>query len=186
MIELDLEYELEPSLDDDWIRNFEKVDELYKDYYKEDVYYANLKIIYINRSNEIEKIIQDNFLMSKQNCITREEVLQILKRYSLEDERKYSLLSILRYNILLNNDEIKSYLIENNEDSDFLKVIKHIDTIYFEKTIHMFQDLNEIILLFYEKSKELKEVDPSKSTKRIYLGRSLSSKRKTIKKRYKD
>ena len=37
-------------------------------------------------------------------------------------------------------------------------VVKNIDAISFEKTIHMFQDLNDLILIFYEKSKELKEL----------------------------
>jgi hypothetical protein len=187
-----MDYELEQqntSLDDEWIQNFEKVDELYKDFYKDDVYFTNLKIVYVNRSNEIEKIIQDNFLMSEPNCITREEILQILKRYALEDDRKYSLLSIVRYNIVLEPNEIKHYLLEKDDfdkDADFLQVINHIDSIYFEKTINMFQDLNEIVLLFYEKSGDLKQVDPNKCTKKIYFYKSLSSKKRTIKKRYKD
>ena len=66
------------NLDDDWIRNFDKIDELYKDFYKDNVYFVDLKVVYINRSNEIEKIKQAPFLMTKPNCITREEILEIL------------------------------------------------------------------------------------------------------------
>ena len=29
------------KLDDDWINNFEKTDELYQDFYKDDLYYIN-------------------------------------------------------------------------------------------------------------------------------------------------
>jgi hypothetical protein len=54
-------------LDDDWIHNFDKTDELYKDFYKDDVYFSDLKVIYINRSNEIEKINQASLLLSKPN-----------------------------------------------------------------------------------------------------------------------
>lgn len=175
------------KLDDEWIHNFDKIDELYKDFYKDDVYFVDLKAVYINRSNEIEKIKQAPFLMSKPNCITREEILEILKGSAMEDNRKYSLLSILRYNILLEPDEIKEYLLDTSgDDNNYLNIIKNIDTIYFEKTINMFQDLNDIILLFYEKSEELKKVNPNTCTKRVYLGDSLTSKKKTIKKRYKD
>jgi len=171
-------------LDDDWIHNFDKTDELYKDFYKDNVYFSDLKVVYVNRSNEIEKINQAPFLMSKPNCITREEILEILKRTAMEDNRKYSLLSILKYNILLEPYEIKNFLLNSSEDtSNYLSVIKNIDTIYFQKTINMFQDLNEIILIFYEKSQELKKVDHNTCTKRVYIG---SSKKKTIKKRYKD
>ena len=174
-------------LDDEWINNFDKIDELYKDFYKDDVYFVDLNIVYVNRSNEIEKIKQAPFLMSRPNCIKREEILEILKNSSLEDNRKYSLLSILRYNILLEPDEIKEYLLNSNADNtNYLSNIKNIDTIYFEKTINMFQDLNEIILIFYEKSEQLKKINPNTCTKRVYIGDSLSSKKKTIKKRYKD
>ena len=169
----------ENILDDEWIQQFDKVDELDKDFYKDDVYYINIKVVYISRQNEIEKIKEFPFLMSKPNCIYREEILEILKKSSLEDERKYSLLSILKYNILLEPDEVKQYLY-NSFERNYLNVIKNIDTIYFEKTINMFQDLNNIILIFYEKSNEIKYIDPNNCTKRIYI-KSLSSKKKTIK-----
>jgi len=174
-------------LNDDWINKFDKVDELYKDFYKDDVYYVDLKIVYVNRSNEIEKIKKTPFLMSSPNCISREEMLGILKKSAMEDNRKYSLLSILRYNILLEPYEIKNYLLDscNDNDTNYLNIIKNIDTIYFGKTITMFQDLNDLILIFYEKSEELKKVDPNTCTKRIYLN-SLNGNKKTIKKRYKD
>ena len=171
-------------LDDEWIQKFDKTDELYKDFYKDNIYYVDFKIVYVNRSNEIEKIKQVPFLMSKPNCITREEILQILKKSSLEDNRKYSLLSILRYNILLEPDDIKQYLLDSSTraSTDYLTIVKNIDAIYFAKTINMFQDLNDIILIFYEKSGELKQIDPNTCTRRIIL----HNKKKTIKKRYKD
>ena len=54
----------------------------------------------------------------------------------------------------------------------------------------MFHDLNDLILIFFEKSKELKEVNPNTCTKKIYLVKKTidKSKRhdKTIKKRYKE
>jgi hypothetical protein len=174
------------ELNDEWINNFDKTDKLYEDFYKDDLYYVNLKILYIARNNEIEKIEQESFLMSKPNYISREEILELLKRSSIKDNRRYSLLSILRYNILLDADDIKNYLIKSADiDSNFLTTIKNIDAITFDKTINMFHDLNDIILIFYEKSNELKKVDPNRCTKKVYL-QSFASRKKTIKKRYKD
>jgi hypothetical protein len=178
------ESDMVTELNDDWLHCFDKVDELYKDFYKDNVYYVDIKILYVNRQNEIEKIKGSPFLMSRPNCICREEMLEILKKCSLEDNRKYSILSILRYNILLEPDEVKQYL-HTPSDRNYLNIIKNIDAVYFEKTISMFQDLNDIILIFYEKSNELKETDPNNCTKRIYFN-SLNCKKKTIKKRYKD
>jgi hypothetical protein len=94
-------------------------------------------------------------------------------------------LSILKYNITLDAEDIKNFVLEPNEERTYLKVIKNIDAIPLEKTINMLHDLNDVIFIFYEKSTELKEVNSNTSTKKIYL-RSLSSNKKTIKKQYKD
>jgi len=176
---------MDNELNDDWINNFEKTDKLYQDFYKDDLYYINLMILYINRSNEIEKIKHETFLMSKPNYISREEILQILKNSLTSHNKLYSLLSILKYNITLDTDDIKNFLLYSNEERNFLKVIKNIDAISFDKTICMLQDLNDLIFIFYEKSNELKVINPNTSTRKIICS-SLSSKKKTIKKRYKD
>ena len=76
------------KLDDEWINDFEKTDKFYQDFYKDNLYFVNLKFIYVNRSNEIEKIMMESFLMSSPNYITREEILQILKKSTIVDERK--------------------------------------------------------------------------------------------------
>ena len=178
---MDFEYN---NLDDDWINKFEESDKLYKDFYKEDLYYINLQVIYINRENEIEKLKQEPFLMSRQNYISNNEVIEILKKHSIDNDKRYSLLSILKYNINLEPEEVKSYL-NNGENNNYLSIIKNIDSITFEKSINMFHDLNDLILIFYEKSMELKKPDANNTTKRIYI-RSLSTNKKTIKKRYKD
>jgi hypothetical protein len=176
--------EINEELNDDWINNFDNTDKLYQEFYKDDIYYINLQTIYVNRSNEIDKIKQESYLLSSINYISREEILGILKRNSINDEKRYSLLSLLKYNITLEPDDITNFLKTGN-DYSFLTSIKNIDTIKLEKTINMFHDLNDLILIFYEKSNELKEIDSNNITKKIYL-RSLSTNKKTIKKRYKD
>jgi len=171
------------KLNDEWINNFEKTDKLYQDFYKDDLYYTSLQIVYINRSSEIEKIKQESFLMTKPNFISREEILQILKKNSNDNGRRYTLLTILKYNITLDADDIVGFL-KNNGDNSFLTVVKNIDAISFERTINMLQDLNDLIFIFHEKSDELKKVNPNNVTKRIYL--NTNTRKKTIKKQYKD
>jgi len=178
---MDLENKM---LNDDWINEFENTDKLYKDYYKDDLYYINLRVVYVNRENEIEKLKQESFLMSKPNYITQDEILEMIKKNSIDNDKRYSLLTMLKYNIFLEPDNVKLYL-NNKFDEEYLSVIKNIDTVIFDKTIHMFHDLNDLILIFYEKSSELKKKDPNNTTKKIYL-RSLTGNKKTIKKRYKD
>jgi len=174
------------TLNDDWIKNFDKTDELYQEFYKDDLHYVHLKCIYVNKEGDIEKINQDTFIMNKPNIVSREEVLQILKQTMTHNSINYSLLSILRYNITLDPDDVKYFLLNDdmNTYDKFLTTIQNIDTITFEKTINMFQDLNSLIFVFHEKSKDNQKMSSNNSTKRIYL-RSLHLK-KTLKKRYKD
>jgi hypothetical protein len=171
-------------LDDDWIKKFEDVDEKYKDFYKDDLYYVNLKFIYVNRENEIEKIKYESFLLTRPNYISREEILQILKKSSIEDERKYTLLSLLKYNITMDADDVQKFIINESEERSYLSIIKNIDAVPFDKTISMMHDLNDLILVFYEKSQELKEKCVNNLTKKIYLRHNTN--KKTIKKQYKD
>jgi hypothetical protein len=175
---------MDNKLNDEWINNFEKTDKLYQDFYKDDLYYVNLKFVYVNRENEIEKINQESFLMSNPNYISREEIIQILKNSAIDNNKRYSLLSILKYNITLDADDIKNFLLYSSEERNYLNIVKNIDAISFEKSISMFHDLNDLIFIFYEKTNELKKVDPNNVTKKIYL-RSNTNK-KTIKKQYKE
>jgi hypothetical protein len=177
-----MEFEYD-KLNDDWINNFEKTDKLYQDFYKDDLYYTNLQIVYINRCSEIEKIKQESFLMTTPNFISREQILEILKKNSNDNGRRYTLLTILKYNVTLDVDDVIGFL-KNNDDNTFLSVVKNIDSIKFERTINMLQDLNDLLFIFYEKSTELKKMNPNNVTKKTHS--SLNTKKKTIKKQYKD
>jgi hypothetical protein len=179
------------NLDDEWITEFDKTDKLYKDFYKDDLYYINLTVIYINKENEIHKMKCESILLNTPNQISYEEIFEILKKNSIDNEKKYTLLSILKYNISLEPDEIKVYL-KHNTNNKYLSVIKNIDTIKFDKSINMFHDLNDLILIFYEKSEVIIKKHDSNSnpnsnasTKKVYL-RCLTTHKKTFKNRYKD
>lgn len=182
-----MDTETTTKLDDDWINKFENNDKLYKDFYKDDLYFINIRVVYVNRSDEIEKIKQETFLMSIQNYITRDEILGILKKNSIDNERRYTLLSILKYNISINTEDVQDFLNSSDLETyneNFLTVVKNIDTIKFEQTISMFHDLNDLIFIFYEKSNEIKKKDANNVTKKIILHDN--NHKKTIKKQYKD
>ena len=159
-------------LNNEWIRKFDETDQLYKDFYKDDIYYTNLNIIYLNNDNEIEKIKQESFLLSKCNYITTEEIIKILKENMTDQSKKYSLLSILKYNITLNPENIISYLSPDYSvnSNDFLTSINHIMPITFEKSISMFHDLTDLIIIFYDKS--FKSSYAHNVTKKIVLRRT--------------
>ena len=168
-------------LNNEWIRKFAETDQLYKDFYKDDIYYTNLNIIYVNNDNEIEKIKQESFLLSQCNYITTEEIIKILKENMTDQSKKYSLLSILKYNITLNPENVISYLSHDYSvnSNDFLTSINHIMPITFEKSISMFHDLTDLIIIFYDKSVR---TCPHNVTKKIVLRRN---RKNTHRKQYK-
>jgi hypothetical protein len=165
------------NLDDNWIKNFENNDKLYKDFYKDNVYYINIHFIYVNKSNEIEKISNEQFLLSKPNILLHNELIKILKMYSIIENTRYSLLSILRYNITISPDDVPHFVKINRDkwNTNYMSIIKNIDDIKFDKTINIFQDLNDLIILFYERNIQ-KNIN--NYTKRIQLIKH----KKTIKK----
>lgn len=152
-------------LDNKWMQSFKDEEKVYQEFYKDDVWHINLRFVYVNVNNEVDCIREDIFLMSKSNRILEEELIQILKRSSNLNGQRYSLISILRYNVLLEPSEIKHYLSKMQPDSNYLCVVTHLKDIVFERTISMFQDLNDLIFVFYEKPKE----SNCSTTKRVYI-----------------
>ena len=161
-------------LDENWINEFEKTDKLFQDFYLDDIYYIEIHYIYINVNNNIEKINEEQLLLSKPNYITREEIIGLLKRNIIENKKKYSLLSILKCNVTIKPEEIKNFLKSNNLTdylNNFIEPIKNIDAIKLEKTISMFQDLNDLLFIFYEKDTKNEELNKSTKnmTKKVWL-----------------
>jgi hypothetical protein len=163
-----LDDDCEEKLDDSWINDFEIKDKPYNDFYKDNIFSININIIYIDKDNNIVKVNEENFLMQTPNIISREELLGIIKKNTVIDNNKYSLFSILRYNITLNPEDIDLFLNSSNFEyynKFFLTSLKHIDTIVFDKSIITFQDLNTLFVIFYEKDK----MNIANSTKKIFL-----------------
>jgi hypothetical protein len=161
----------EVELDNTWIKEFENTDKIYQDFYTDDNYYVNIHFIYINKNKEIEKIKEETFLMNTPNMITRDEIIGLLKKNTLNENRNYSLLSLLKFNLNLEPEDIPFFLQVDSkeEDNQFLIPIQHIDTITFQKTIAMFQDLNSLYFIFLERSSE-------DSTTMLNLKKNLSKK----------
>jgi hypothetical protein len=97
------------------------------------------------------------------------------------NEVKYSLLYILKFNINLDPIYLKTF-IRNKEPlvnigNQFIQSIKNIDEIKLDKSISMFHDLNDLLIIFHHKPKlsnsNLNSTDilyhNRKGTKKIYL-----------------
>ena len=141
------------DLDLSWINEFEKIDNEYKIYYTEELSFIRIHSIYVNNNDEIEKVKEEKILLKNPGILQKEELLSIIKHNSFSNEVKYSLLSILKFNINLEPIHLNTFLRNTNPEigAQFLQSIKNLDTIKFEKSITMFHDINEILIIFHQK-----------------------------------
>uniref|UniRef100_A0A6C0KRE0 Uncharacterized protein n=1 Tax=viral metagenome TaxID=1070528 RepID=A0A6C0KRE0_9ZZZZ len=169
------------DLDLSWIHEFEKIDNEYKNYYTEDLQFISIHSIYINKDNSIEKIKEEKIMFKTLGILQKEELLRIIKNNVCSNGIKYSLLSILKFNINIEPENLKTFLRSKNENigNTFLHSIKNIDSIKFDKSISLFHDINDLIIIFHQKNKNL----PS-FTKKIYI-QTISNK-KTKRKLFKE
>lgn len=159
--------------DESWLEELEKKNELYNDFYMEKTDNISLNIIYINKYNNIQYIKKDKYFLN--DCsILKEDLLYLLKRSSIYRNTKYKLLSIIKYNIDLEPENVKDY-ISNSKKYNFFHLCKTIDNIEWKDSITLFKDINSLYLLYYEKTKS------NNSTKKIYINnKSKKKKRKNI------
>jgi hypothetical protein len=167
------------DLDATWINDFEENDKHFEIFYSEDIEYVKMHFIYLDKENNIEKVKEDKLFLKTPNFISRDEILGILKTHSFVDSVKYSIMSILKYNIDLEPLDVKYFLKANLDKLDgqysFLTPIKNIDEITFKKTIAMFHDLNNLYFLFYQKDNSHAQ-NSEKITKKAYIYRTTNKK----------
>ena len=159
--------------------------------------------VYVNNNDKITNVIKEVIVLQNENIVSRVELVDIIKKNSFFLDKRYSVLSILKYNIIgkeIDSDEkeetsdndsasddsvsdiddantITSYISEYDIDfnSSYLTVIKNIEDIHLENTLPSFQDLNEILILFYIKN-NIADINTNKTpsftqTKRVYINR---------------
>jgi hypothetical protein len=167
------------NLDTRWIQEFESVDYNYKQFYNEVVGDIKICSIYVDKNNNIENIKQEILELSRENLITKEEIIKIIKNNSTIQKKRYTLLSLLKYNIDLDASNVVHYLKQRQQQPKtdaYLTLVKNIDDIPLNSTINMMQDLNTIFILFYEKY-----MTNNNTTKKVYINNHTKTKKKQLK-----
>jgi hypothetical protein len=119
----------------------------------------------------------------------------IIKHNCFSNQIKYSLLSILKFNIDIEPVHLSTFLRNKNKNvgSSFLQSVKNIDTIKFDKSISMFHDINELIIIFHQKTNNYgltnsttntSSVLAKQYTKKVFI--NYNSKKKTKRKELKE
>ena len=177
--DIDEETSVDINLDTNWIEDFETTDQNYIPFYNEDVNEIKVTSLYVDKENNIETIKEEMLLLKQENMVTKEELIHMIKKNSFKETKRYTILSLLKYNVDLETTHVKHYLKYPTSHRDFLQVVKNIDNIPLKKTISMFQDLNTLFILFYEKTTPTNGSN-HQTTKKIYI-RNNKTKKKQLK-----
>lgn len=173
--EWEKDLEEDTILDSKWIEDFQSQDKEYEKYYKNDLHHIKLHCIYVNVNNEIERIKKEVVHLRSVNYISREEIIGILKRNSISNNQRYSVLSILKYNIDIEPSGVPFFLMDTSSSSSsntFLTSIKNIDAIPLNQSINMFSNLNNLFIVYNEKvmlSNNNTNTYTYNTTKKIYI-----------------
>ena len=163
-------------LDDTWINNIEKEENLYNRFYKESNDAINIFFVYINNSNEIYHIKKDNINLDN-NVLDKLTLIYLLKKYRIYNNTKHKIISIIQYNIDLEPKELPCYL-KKQEDYNFLYIKSKIVEIKWDDTINLFKDLYSLYILFYESNHTKKN-----ETKKVIIRSKRKLKRTTTRKK---
>ena len=142
------------EIDDIDIEKIKKAEQAYNDFYKEPVTSIAVYFLYVSKANELQHVKTSRCLLAENGVLKREIIISFIKRYQHKFAIKHKLLSLLRYNIDLEPNEITDFLEEDIDlnDSRFITSEKYLNDVIYKETINMFQDLNALYFIFYEET----------------------------------
>ena len=149
---VDIHEYADEEIDESWATTYKNANKEYELFYRNDVNVINISSIYINNNNEIQQITNDKKELSVSNYLTKNEITEFIKcKMKILNEGGgggIKNISIFKYNINIDPENVEDLLMSNH-NFNYLTAVKKIKDIYFEKTISFFNDLNEVIILFY-------------------------------------
>ena len=124
--------------------------EYYKKFKLKRIKDINIYLTYINHENEIEIVSREKlYIKNRQNTITRNQLIYIIKNCQRRSNISYKLVSIMVYNINVTPETLTDY-IEKPEDFVSLFTLSRIDSFELQSTISMLKEFNAIYFFFSE------------------------------------
>jgi hypothetical protein len=102
-------------------------------------------------------IKKEFILLDEGGILKRDNLIALIKKNQKYNNIKYKLLSILRFNINLEPEEVNKFIstsYNSTEKCRFLSSEKYLNDIKYSSTINIFQDLNSLYFIFYEEKEK--------------------------------
>jgi hypothetical protein len=163
--------DLSDILDTEWINDFKKDDKIYNEFYKDNVEQIKLFFLYISSTNVLETIKKDSIFLDTGGVLKKDKIISLIKKNQIFNGIKYKLLSMLRFNIDIEPEEINDFVVVDGS-SRFLTIEKYLNDIKYSDTISIFQDLNCLYFIFYEEKIKPTTISiHNNSTKKISINK---------------
>jgi hypothetical protein len=159
--------------DRDYTKEYDKLEKDYNKFYQIEVETIKLYYIYINEYNEIYNIKYENEMLDN-TYLTNERLLYLIKNNQYNLLNKHKLVNLLQYNIELEQADLKNFLLDKIQ-CNYLKSLPALNTIKFNKSIKILQDLNSVIFIY-------KVLSPSHNTTKKIILKPNNTKTKTRRK----
>jgi len=161
------------ELDNSWVDEFKEKEEDYDDFYKEKPTSIKLFFLYVNESNKIDFFKEESYLLDDKATLPKLNLMHIIKNKKNLSDKHYRLISLMKFNITIEPQDISHMLeLENEYGSVFLTSEKNIEDIKFEDTICILQDINALYFIFYLDEKKKRD------TKRIIFSKKIHKTRR--------
>ena len=171
--------EYETDLDLDFITNYHNNYENNKYFYTETIDTISIFALYIDKANEVIDIKRDKISLTN-NILTKERLINLITSKNNIDDIDFKINHIMKYNITIEQKNIVKFILHNTDlDKDnYLTKIKTFDDIHYNKSIHIFKDLNALYLIYKIKDNQ----DQDQNTRKVFIHENKIKNRKTKKK----
>lgn len=116
---------------------------------KEPLSKINVWNLYINKRHHLEKIKINELPI--ETITNKASITDYIKSKCTDETIKYKLLSVLKYNIELEKDQVQEYMNEEYHPN-YLEALRSLENIEFKDGLNIFEDLHTLFILYYEKS----------------------------------
>lgn len=157
---------------DDILTEINDEQKMYSGFYVEKNNYVNVYYIYVDTNNNITYAKKDTEELIN-GMLKKEKLIMLLKNNMLIKGKKCGLMSIIKYNININNNEL-TYFLKDEEKYNFLTYGTKIDDMYWEDTILSLQELNGLFIVYKESPKQNKRRKTKK--KKLKIRKKLKNK----------
>ena len=127
------------ELSTDWISEFEIEDKDYKQFYKEKVDTVKVYFLYVNKKHSLFHVKKNRIKLTN-SSLSKNELVQLLKKYRNYENKEYIPLSILKYNLTLQPQNIRDFIYDKYNKS-YLTSETSIDKITWYDSILFLQDI---------------------------------------------